>query len=98
MELIEVQVVYTLFSTNEYMLVSRVWMDPACSAVDTERTTIEHLMNNMQYSKLALTARVHSVKRDDHMPWLGFPKTSYHLVIKYNYSPWKNKPPCGLLG
>jgi hypothetical protein len=56
MEFIEVKVVDTLFSTYEYMLVPCVWMDPACSAVDTERTTIEHLMNNMQYLKLTSTA------------------------------------------
>jgi hypothetical protein len=43
MEFIKVEIVYALFSTNEYVLISCVWMDPACSAMDTERTTIEHL-------------------------------------------------------
>jgi len=47
MEFIEVEIVYTLFSTYEYVLISCVWMDPACSAMDTERTTIEHLKNNV---------------------------------------------------
>jgi hypothetical protein len=56
MEFIEVKVVDTLFSTYKYMLVSRVWMDPACSAVDTKRTTIEHLMNKMQCLKHISTA------------------------------------------
>jgi hypothetical protein len=45
MKFIEVEIVDALFSTYEYMLVSCVWMDPACSAVYTERTTIEHLMS-----------------------------------------------------
>jgi hypothetical protein len=45
MKFIEVEIVDALFSTYEYMLVSRVRMYPACSAVYTERTTIEYLMS-----------------------------------------------------
>ena len=47
MEFIEVKIVNALFSTYEYVLISCVWMDPACSAMDTERTTIEHLKHNV---------------------------------------------------
>jgi hypothetical protein len=47
MKFIEVEIVDAFFSTYEYMLVSGVWMNPACSAVNTERTTIEHLTSTI---------------------------------------------------
>jgi hypothetical protein len=59
MKFIEVEIVYALFSAYEYVLISCVWMDPACSAMDTERTTIEHLQNNVL---LKLTFMVHPPK------------------------------------
>jgi len=60
MEFIKVEIVYALFSTYEYVLISCVWMDPACSAMDTERTTIEHLKNNV-----ISATRLHIIKCED---------------------------------
>jgi hypothetical protein len=60
MEFIEVKIVYALFSTYEYVLISSVWMDPACSAMDTERTTIEYLKNNV----ISATG-LHIIKSED---------------------------------
>jgi hypothetical protein len=62
MEFIEVKIVDALFSTYEYVLISCVWMDPACSAMDTERTTIEHLKNNV----ISATT-LHIIKREDRL-------------------------------
>jgi hypothetical protein len=59
MQFIEVEIVYALFCAYEYVLISCVWMDPACSAMDTERTTIKHLKNNVL---LKLTFMVHQTK------------------------------------
>jgi len=60
MEFIKVEIVYALFSTYEYVLISCVWMDPACSAMDTERTTIEHLKNNV-----ISATQLHIIKCED---------------------------------
>jgi hypothetical protein len=50
------------------VLISCVRMNPACSAMDTERTTIEHLKNNVMlkaYSNSISAIGLHLIKCED---------------------------------